>query len=152
LSSAWFVFRRNHVVYHAYDYGTFAFENRQFSVQLSEVEFAVYPNYIELITSKHIYHRYWNTFSIVISKLFGKIVILLQHFSRVKYSASRWQQEYKYMAIGNHFLIKIGHYNWQLVNKQKQIKIKQMQRRSKKVVNKNNNKQKNQALLPLPWV
>ena len=56
------------------------------------------------------------------------------------------------MAIGNHFLIKIGHYNWQHVNKQKQIKIKQMQRRSKKVVNKNNNKQKDQALLPLPWV
>ena len=39
------------------------------------------------------------------------------------------------MAIDNYFLIKIGHYNWQLVNKQKQIKIKQMQRRRKKVVN-----------------
>ena len=27
-------------------------------VQLNEVEFAVYPNSIELITSTHIYHRY----------------------------------------------------------------------------------------------
>ena len=107
-------------------------------VQLSEMEFAVHPISVELITSKHSYHGYWNTFSVVISKFFAKIGIVLQHFSRVKYLASRtnpWQLQYKYMAIDNYFLIKIGHYNWQLVNKQKQIKIKQMQRRRKKVVN-----------------
>ena len=89
-------------------------------VQLIEVEFAVYPISFELITSKHSYHLYWNTFSAVISKFFGKIGIVLQHFSRVKYSASRanpWQQQYTYMAIGNFLLIKIGHCNWQLVNK-----------------------------------
>ena len=66
-------------------------------VQLNEVEIAVYPISFELITSKHSYHLYWNTFSAVISKFFGKIGIVLQHFSRVKYSASRvnpWQQQY----------------------------------------------------------
>ena len=80
--------------------------------------------------------------------------IVLQQFSRVEYLASRailWQQQCKYMVIGNYFLYKIGHYNWQLVNKQKQIKIKQMQRRRRKVVNKNKSKREDQAVLPLPW-
>jgi hypothetical protein len=70
--------------------------------------------------------------SVVISKLFGKIGILLQHFSRVKYSASRWQQQYKYMAIGNYFLFKLGHYNSQLVNNQKTNQNKINARKKKK--------------------
>jgi hypothetical protein len=40
--------------------------------------------------------------------------IVLQQFSRVEYLASRailWQQQCKYMVIGNYFLYKIGHYN-----------------------------------------
>ena len=116
-------------------------------VQLNEVEFAVYPISFELITSKHSYHLYWNTFSAVISKFFGKIGIVMQHFSWVKYSASRanpWQQQYTYMAIGNFFFIKIGHCNWQLVNKQKKIQNKTNAKKKKKVVNKI--KRKEQAL------
>ena len=81
--------------------------------------------------------------------------IVLQHFSRVEYLASMailWQQQYKYMVIGNYFKNKIGHYNWQLVNKQKQIKIKKCKEEEKKVVNKNKSKRKDQAVLPLSWV
>jgi hypothetical protein len=43
-----------------------------------------------------------------------------------------WQQQYKYMAIGNYFLIKIGHCNSQLVNKQKTNQNKINARKKKK--------------------
>ena len=49
-------------------------------VQLDKVEFALFSLSFEKIfhewqhlgTSKHIYHRHWNTFPVVISKFFGK--------------------------------------------------------------------------------
>jgi len=43
---------------------------------LVKVEFAVFPFLVHewqhLVTSKHIYHWHWNTFSVVISNIFGK--------------------------------------------------------------------------------
>ena len=45
---------------------------------LVKVEFAVFSfsfdahEWQHLVTSKHIYHWHWNTFSVVISKIFGK--------------------------------------------------------------------------------